>query len=91
MPVPSRSGIEWFSSLPACLILLLFVFFSTTTDLHNQALQLGDHLWPSYYELREDPVPPDCNPEADIESEVERLAEERLDDDIAGLLGRVRG
>jgi hypothetical protein len=69
------------------LILLLFVFFSTTTDLHNQALQLGDHLWPSYYELREDPVPPDCNPEADIESEVERLAEERLDDDIAGLLG----
>jgi TRAP-type C4-dicarboxylate transport system permease large subunit len=87
MPVPSRSGIEWFSSLPACLILLLFVFFSTTTDLHNQALQLGDHLWPSYYELREDPVPPDCNPEADIESEVERLAEERLDDDIAGLLG----
>lgn len=87
MPVPHRSGIEWFSSLPACLILLLFVFFATTTDLHNQALQLGDRIWPSYYELRSDPVRPDCDPMVDVESEVERLAEERLDDDIAGLLG----
>ncbi|WP_295716457.1 TRAP transporter large permease subunit [uncultured Halovibrio sp.] len=87
MGLPRRTGIEWFSSLPACLILLLFVFFATTTDFHNKALQLGEYFWSGYYQLREDPERPDCNPMVDVESEVDRLAERRMDDEIAGLLG----
>ncbi|XOZ32766.1 TRAP transporter large permease subunit [Halomonadaceae bacterium KBTZ08] len=87
MGLPRRTGIEWFSSLPACLILLLFVFLATSTDLHNKALQLGEHFWSGYYQLREDPEPPDCRFLVDIESEVDRVAERRMDEEIAGLLG----
>ncbi|MBY5937525.1 TRAP transporter large permease subunit [Marinobacter nauticus] len=84
-----RSGLEWFSSLPACLLLLAVVLFSTSSDIHNQMLRAGEQLWSGYYKLRMDPVQPECDLDRDIEAEVAReLAEQApADDPMAALLG----
>ncbi|MGO1461486.1 MAG: TRAP transporter large permease subunit [Marinobacter sp.] len=84
-----RSGLEWFSSLPACLLLLSVVLFSTSSDIHNQMLRGGEQLWSGYYKLRMDPVAPTCNPERDVEAAVaDELAQGPADDDpMAALLG----
>jgi hypothetical protein len=57
-----RSGLEWFSSLPACLLLLAVVLFSTSSDIHNQMLRGGEQLWSGYYKLRMDSVQPEWPP-----------------------------
>lgn len=84
-----RTGLEWFSSLPACLLLLAVVVFSTSSDVHNRMLQVGEQLWSGYYKLRMDPVAPECNPDRDIEAEVaaEMAREPDADDPMAALLG----
>lgn len=85
----NRSGREWFSSLPACLLLLAVVVFSTSSDIHNQMLRGGEQLWSGYYKLRTDPVQPTCDPHRDVEAEVQaKLAEDASSDDpMAALLG----
>jgi TRAP-type C4-dicarboxylate transport system permease large subunit len=84
-----RSGLEWFSSLPACLLLLSVVLFSTSSDIHNQMLRGGEQLWSGYYKLRMDPVAPTCNPERNIEAALaQELAQGPAEDDsMAALLG----
>ncbi|TGN38897.1 TRAP transporter large permease subunit [Marinobacter confluentis] len=84
-----RNGREWFSSLPACLLLLAVVLFSTSSDIHNQMLRGGEQLWSGYYKLRVDPVQPTCDPNVDIDAAVaEKLAEDASDQDpMAALLG----
>ena len=84
-----RSGLEWFSSLPACLLLLAVVLFSTSSDIHNQMLRGGEQLWSGYYKLRMDPVEPTCDANRNVEAAVAaELAEQPADDDpMAALLG----
>ncbi|HLV77889.1 MAG TPA: TRAP transporter large permease subunit [Marinobacter sp.] len=84
-----RTALEWFSSLPACLLLLAVVLFSTSSDIHNQMLRGGEQLWGGYYKLRLDPVKPDCNPERDIEAALaEAMARTTpAGDPMAALLG----
>ncbi len=84
-----RSGREWFSSFPACLLLLAVVLFSTSSDIHNQMLRGGEQLWSGYYKLRTDPVQPTCDPNVDIDAAVaEKLAEDSsAQDPMAALLG----
>jgi len=84
-----RSGPEWFFSLPACLLLLAVVVFSTSSDIHNQMLRGGEQLWNGYYKLRLDPVKPECDPNRDIDTAIaEELAESPASDDpMAALLG----
>jgi len=84
-----RSGLEWFSSLPACLLLLSVVLFSTSSDIHNQMLRGGEQLWSGYYKLRMGPVAPTCNADRDIDAAVaQELAQKPADDDpMAMLLG----
>lgn len=86
-----RSGLEWFSSLPACLLLLAVVVFSTSSDIHNQMLRGGEQLWSGYYKLRMNPVAPTCDPNRNIDAAVAaELAETPADDDpMAALLGAV--
>ncbi|MGP4845335.1 TRAP transporter large permease subunit [Marinobacter sp. 1Y8] len=86
----TRSGLEWFSSFPACILLLLVVVFSTSSDIHNQMLRAGEQMWSGYYKLRVDPVAPTCNPDRNIDAEVrQRVAEqsEAADDPLTALLG----
>ncbi len=52
--IASRSVREWVSSLPACILLLLVVVFSTGSDIHNQMLKVGEQVWGGYYKLRVD-------------------------------------
>ncbi len=86
-----RSGLEWFSSLPACLLLLAVVVFSTSSDIHNQMLRGGEQLWSGYYKLRMDPIEPTCNANRDVDAAVAAaLAEAPASDDpMAALLGAV--
>src|SRR5690554_383857 len=86
-----RTGLEWFSSLPACLLLLAVVLFSTSSDIHNQMLRGGEQLWSGYYKLRMDPAKPECDASRDIEVAVaEEMAREApADDPMAALLGTV--
>ncbi|HTN33934.1 MAG TPA: TRAP transporter large permease subunit [Marinobacter sp.] len=84
-----RSGLEWFSSLPACLLLLSVVIFSTSSDLHNQMVRGGEQLWSGYYKLRMDPVQPTCDATRDIDAAVaaELADTSAADDPVAALLG----
>ncbi|WP_297792801.1 TRAP transporter large permease subunit [uncultured Marinobacter sp.] len=84
-----RTRLEWFSSLPACLLLLAVVLFSTSSDIHNQMLQAGEQMWGSYYKLRTDSVQPTCNPNRDIEAAIQQELSEAGDSDnpMAALLG----
>lgn len=83
--IKSRSSIEWFSSLPACILLLFVVIFSTSSDIHNQILRVGEHYWAGYYKLRVDPVPPSCDPNLNIEEAVQARIAESADEDDFGL------
>jgi len=85
----NRSGLEWFSSLPACLLLLAVVLFSTSSDIHNQMLRGGEQLWSGYYKLRMDPVKPQCNVIQDVDAAVakEMAKAPPADDPMASLLG----
>lgn len=85
-----RSAREWLSSMPACLLLLAVVIFSTSSDIHNKMLKMGQQFWDGYYNLRTDPVAPHCDPNVDIEAQLQaRLEQERArqqgDDLIADL------
>nr|WP_245820377.1 TRAP transporter large permease subunit [Marinobacter lutaoensis] len=88
-PAFRRTGLEWFSSLPACLLLLSVVLFSTSSDIHNRMLQLGEQLWSGYYKLRMEPVAPSCDPNRDLEAALaaELAAAPAPDDPMAALLG----
>ncbi|WP_323750501.1 TRAP transporter large permease subunit [Marinobacter sp.] len=85
----SRSGLEWFSSLPACLLLLAVVLFSTSSDIHNQMLRGGEQMWSGYYKLRMDPVKPQCEAVQDVDAAVakEMAKAPPADDPMAALLG----
>lgn len=85
----NRSGLEWFSSLPACLLLLAVVLFSTSSDIHNQMLRGGEQLWSGYYKLRMDPVKPQCDVIQDVDAAVakEMAKAPPADDPMASLLG----
>src|SRR5690606_5622412 len=84
-----RSGREWFSSLPACLLLLAVVLFSTSSGGRSRVLRGGEQVWGGYDQRRMDPVQPECDLDRDIEAEVAReLAEQAPSDDpLAALLG----
>jgi TRAP-type C4-dicarboxylate transport system permease large subunit len=84
--IGKRTGMEWLSSLPACLLLLAVVIFSTSSDIHNRILKIGQSVWDGYYELRYDPVQPECDRYPDIEGELQRrMAVEQAQTDSADL------
>ncbi len=82
----NRTGQEWLSSLPACILLLAVVLFSTSSDIQNQLQKLGGELWNDYYRLRVDPVQPECDANFDIEArlaqQIKMQKAEKSDDDL---------
>ncbi|MCP5163236.1 MAG: TRAP transporter large permease subunit [Hahellaceae bacterium] len=69
--ISNRTGQEWLSSLPACILLLAVVLFSTSSDIQNQLQKLGGELWNDYYRLRVDPVQPVCDANFDVEARLQ--------------------
>ncbi|MBN1947421.1 MAG: TRAP transporter large permease subunit [Bradymonadales bacterium] len=54
----------WLATVPVLLVLVILVLHGSGVMLHSQLLRAGEKLFPGYSELRTDPVPPTCDPEA---------------------------
>ena len=73
----NRTWQEWLSSLPALFLLLGVIAYTTSADIHAQLLKLGQSTWESYFDLRNEPTAPTCDPAMDIDSELSRLIAEQ--------------
>ncbi len=71
-----RSLREWISSLPVFLLLIVVVFTGNGEQIHARLLNIGELVWQDYFMLRADIPLPDCNPEPDVEAELDRLEQE---------------
>ncbi len=69
----NRSIGEWLVSLPTILILLTVLFIGTGEYIHSQLLKLGESQWDQYFILRGDIPSPDCQPDINVDAEVNRL------------------
>lgn len=86
---------EWISSLPVFILLLLTLVIGTGEMVHGQLLKLGESMFgdPSsqvqYFMLRAKPVQPECNPKLDIDAELQRQLTQPAagGDDIDDLFG----
>lgn len=86
---------EWLSSLPVFILLLLTLIIGTGEMVHGQLLRLGESMFgdPSaqvqYFMLRAEPTKPDCDPNLDIDAELARqsAAPTEAGDDIDDLFG----
>ncbi|MGE5450858.1 MAG: TRAP transporter large permease subunit [Acidobacteriota bacterium] len=73
-----RTFLEWFSSLPVFALLLLTLIIGTGEMVHGQLLKLGESMFGDkaaqvqYFMLRADPVKPECDPNPNIEAEIQK-------------------
>lgn len=71
-----RSLLEWFSSLPVLILLLLTLVIGTGEFFHGQLLRMGERMFGDpannvqYFMLRADPTKPDCDVNQDIDAAV---------------------
>lgn len=67
---------EWLSTFPIFCLLLLTLVIGTGEMVHGQLLKLGESVFGDtangvqYWMLRNDPTPPTCNPDPNIDEEV---------------------
>lgn len=71
---PQRSWQEWVSSLPVFFLLMAIIFAGNGEKIHAQLLKAGEAVWHDYFTLRGDIPTPTCNPNPDIEKELDKLA-----------------
>jgi TRAP-type C4-dicarboxylate transport system permease large subunit len=71
-----RSCREWLSSLPVFILLLTVVLAGNGEKIHARLLKVGELLWHDYYMLRADIPTPVCDPDLDIEAQLNRLEAE---------------
>lgn len=91
-----RPPLEWLSSLPVFILLLLTLIIGTGEMVHGQLLKFGESMFGDpkaqvqYFMLRAEPSRPDCNPKLDIEAEIQRQGSKPAagsGDDIDDLFG----
>jgi TRAP-type C4-dicarboxylate transport system permease large subunit len=83
-----RTYREWLSSLPVFILLLTVVLAGNGEKIHARLLKVGELLWHDYYMLRADIPTPVCDPDLDIEAQLNRLeaeAEADSQDDLGEL------
>ena len=74
----NRSFAEWFLTLPVFTLLILTLVIGTGEMFHGQLLRMGEKIFGDpktgvqYFMLRADPVKPDCDPNADIEAQLQQ-------------------
>lgn len=89
----NRSLSEWIFSLPVFALLILTLVIGTGEMIHGQLLRMGEKLFGDpptgvqYFMLRADPAKPDCNPNPDIDAEVQRLIQAQASDPFADIMG----
>ncbi len=82
----NRSLSEWFSSLPVFALLILTLVIGTGEMIHGQLLRMGENMFGDpdsgvqYFMLRADPVAPDCNPNAVVDTTAPAAAAGPVDD-----------
>lgn len=90
-----RTVLEWFSSLPVFIMLLLTLIIGTGEMVHGQLLKFGESLFGDpaaqvqYFMLRAEPTKPDCDLNVNVDAEVARqaAAPAAAGDDIDDLFG----
>ena len=88
----NRSLSEWLSSLPVLMLLVLTLIIGTGEMIHGQLLRMGEKIFGDpatgvqYFMLRADPAKPDCDPNPDIEAEIQKkVSGGGADDEFGGL------
>ncbi len=71
-----RSCRDWFSTLPVFLLLVAVIIAGNGEQIHARLLNLGELIWHDYFTLRADIPVPACDPEPDIEAELQKLEAE---------------
>ncbi len=71
-----RSCREWLSTLPVFLLLIAVIIAGNSELMHARLLNVGETLWQDYFTLRTDISTPDCNPDPDIQAELNKLESE---------------
>ena len=71
-----RSCREWLSTLPVFLLLLSVIIAGNGEQIHARLLNIGELIWHDYFSLRADIAIPDCNPDPDIKTELQKLEAE---------------
>ncbi len=91
----NRSLSEWLSSLPVLMLLVLTLVIGTGEMIHGQLLRMGEKIFGDpatgvqYFMLRADPAKPDCNPNPDIEAEIQKkVSGGAADEDIDSFVCR---
>lgn len=81
-PVSFPAWRDWLITAPIALLLLLAIAFGTSAFIHGQLLSLGGSIWHDYNMLRFDMSQPSCNPNMDVDAEVQRrMANQKADTD----------
>ena len=81
-PKPSPLKRALFNA-PVLTILLIVLLYGTGEKSHARLQHLGESLWSGYFQMRVDPVKPDCDPNAAPVA----AAPDEEDDDLDDLLG----
>ncbi len=84
--IKRRSCHEWLSSLPVFFLLISVIIAGNSEQIHARLLNVGEVIWHDYFTLRADIAIPDCNPDPDIETMLQKLeAEADSFDEMEGL------
>lgn len=89
----NRTPLEWLSSLPVFLFLLLTIILAGGSIVHAQLLKFGQQEWNNYFQLRNASQlqAPTCNPDPDIDAEVKKAVaakkKEAASDPLNSILG----
>jgi len=76
-----RSYCEWLSTLPVFFLLMFVIIAGNGEQVHARLLNVGELLWHEYFSLRTDIPIPRCNPNPNIETELDKLEAESSDAD----------
>lgn len=89
----NRTLLEWFTSWPAVIILVLTIILSSGTIIHSQLLKVGESVWQDYFLLRGASAIhlPTCDQNANIDAAVAKAMQAKqaaiASDPLAALLG----
>lgn len=88
----NRTWMEWLTTLPVFLLLILTLLIGTGEMIHGQLLRMGETFFGDtasgiqYSFLRGDPAKPTCDKDTDIETLVKKeMAAPAVDDGLGGL------
>lgn len=93
----NRTWMEWLTTLPVFLLLILTLLIGTGEMIHGQLLRMGETLFGDtaagiqYSYLRGDPAKPTCDKDTSIETLVQReMAAPVADDGLGGLFAETK-